>query len=162
MISTRCKCIDSKIGGGITPESLTLIYGEPETGKTTLSMQCAVNCASQNYKTLFVDCDNAFSTKRLSQLSADKFDRIAEQIILIKPKDFREQTALVDYIQDYTEKNFGRFAPAVPTPARSASNPSLCNPCPNPCDPCYSFFYAWFRVSRWITKSVSITSPKIA
>ena len=106
-ISTGCKCIDSKIGGGISPESLTLIYGEPETGKTTLAMQCAVNCALQNYKTLFVDCDNTFSTKRLSQLSADKFDRVAEQIILVKPKDFREQTAVVDYIQDYTEKNFG-------------------------------------------------------
>ena len=106
-ISTGCKCIDGKIGGGISPESVTLIYGEPETGKTTLAMQCAVNCALQRYKTLFVDCDNTFSTKRLSQISADKFDRVAELIILVKPKDFREQTAVVDYIQDYTEKNFG-------------------------------------------------------
>jgi RecA/RadA recombinase len=106
-ISTGCKCVDSKIGGGISPESVTLIYGEPETGKTTLAIQCAVNCALQNYKILFVDCDNTFSTKRLSQLSAEKFDQIAEQIILVKPKDFREQTAVVDHIQDYTEKNFG-------------------------------------------------------
>jgi len=106
-VSTGCKCVDNKIGGGISPESVTLVYGEPETGKTTLAIQCAVNCALQNYKTLFVDCDNTFSTKRLSQLSADKFDRVAEQIILVKPKDFREQTAVVDYIQDYTEKNFG-------------------------------------------------------
>ena len=106
-ISTGCRCVDGKIGGGISPESVTLIYGEPETGKTTLAMQCAVNCALQNYKTLFVDCDNTFSTKRLSQISAGKFDQVAEQIILVKPKDFREQTAVVDYIQDYTEKNFG-------------------------------------------------------
>ena len=33
--------------------------------------------------------------------------RVAEQIILIKPKDFREQTAVIDRIQEYTEKNFG-------------------------------------------------------
>ncbi len=61
----------------------------------------------KTYKTLFVDCDNTFSTKRLSQISADKFDQVAEQVILIKPKDFREQTAVIDRIQDYTEKNFG-------------------------------------------------------
>ena len=106
-ISTGCRCIDSNIGGGISPEMVSLIYGEPETGKTTLAMQCAVSCGLQNYKTLFVDCDNTFSTKRLSQLSGEKFDRIADQIILIKPKDFKEQTAVIDRIQEYTAKNFG-------------------------------------------------------
>jgi RecA/RadA recombinase len=106
-ISTGCKCIDRKIGDGLSAGRVTLIYGEPETGKTTLTIQCAVSCALQNYKTLFVDCDNTFSTKRLSQLSEEKFERVAEQIILIKPKDFREQTAVIDRIQDYTEKNFG-------------------------------------------------------
>jgi RecA/RadA recombinase len=106
-VSTGIKCVDSNIGGGISPESVTLIYGEPETGKTTLAIQCAVNVAVQNYKILFVDCDNTFSTKRLSQLSAEKFHQVAQQIILVKPKDFAEQTAVVDRIQDYTEKNFG-------------------------------------------------------
>jgi RecA/RadA recombinase len=106
-ISTGCKCIDTNMGRGISAESISLIYGEPETGKTTLAMQCAVSCGLQNFKTLFVDCDNTFSAKRLSQLSGDRFDQIAEQIILIKPKDFKEQTAVVDRIQDYISKNFG-------------------------------------------------------
>ena len=106
-IQTGCKCIDNNIGGGISPQSVTLIYGEPETGKTTFAIQCTVSCALQNYKILFVDCDNTFSTERLSQLSADKFDQVAEQVILIKPKDFNEQTAVIDRIQDYTAKNFG-------------------------------------------------------
>ena len=106
-INTGSTCIDAKIGGGISPQSVTLIYGEPETGKTTLAIQCAVSCALQNYKTFFVDCDNTFSTKRLSQLSTGKFDQVAEQIILIKPEDFKEQTAVIDRIQEYTEKNFG-------------------------------------------------------
>jgi len=106
-IQTGCKCIDNNIGGGISPETVALIYGEPETGKTTLAMQCAVSCAIQNYKVFFVDCDNTFSAKRLSQISGDKFDEVAERIILIKPKDFKEQTAVIDSIQDYTSKNFG-------------------------------------------------------
>ena len=106
-ILTGCGCIDSNIGGGISPESVTLIYGEPETGKTTLAMQCAVNCAMQNQKTLFVDCDNMFSAKRLSQVASGKFEEIAELIILIRPNDFREQIAVIDRLSEYTAKNFG-------------------------------------------------------
>ncbi len=92
-IQTGCKCIDTSLGGGISPETVTLIYGEPETGKTTLAMQCAVNCAIQNLKVLFIDCDNSFYAKRLSQISKDRFDEVAERIILVKPKNFKEQTA---------------------------------------------------------------------
>ncbi len=106
-ISTGSSCIDSHIGGGIGPETIMLIYGEPETGKSTLAMQCAVHCAMLNQKVLYVDCDNTFYSKRLSQVSNGKFDEIAERIILIKPKDFKEQIAVIDRIQDYTSKNFG-------------------------------------------------------
>ena len=106
-ILTGCSCIDSHLDSGISPESVTLIYGEPETGKTTLAMQCAVNCAMQNHKTLFIDCDNTFSAKRLSQVASGKFDEIAELVILIKPNDFREQTALIDRLSEYVAKNFG-------------------------------------------------------
>ena len=106
-ISTGCSCIDSIVNGGISPENVTLIYGEPETGKTTLAMQCAVNCAMQGYKTLFVDCDNTFSVKRLSQVASGKFEEIADLVILIRPADFKEQTAVIDRISEYTAKNFG-------------------------------------------------------
>jgi RecA/RadA recombinase len=106
-ILTGCSCIDSHLNGGISPESVTLVYGEPETGKSTLAMQCAVNCAMQGYKTLFVDCDNTFSAKRLSQLASGKFEEIADLIILIRPADFKEQTAVVERISEYTAKNFG-------------------------------------------------------
>jgi DNA repair protein RadB len=106
-ILTGCSCIDSHLNGGIPPQSVTLIYGEPETGKTTLAMQCAANCAMQNLKTLFVDCDNTFSPKRLSQVASGKFEEIADRIILMKPVDFREQTVVIDRISEYTAKNFG-------------------------------------------------------
>jgi hypothetical protein len=101
-ISTGIGCIDLEIGGGINPQSVTLLYGEPDTGKSALVMQCAVNCAVQNRKVLFVDCDNTFYAKRLSQIAGNRFDEVAERIVLIKPKDFREQTAFIDSIQDYT------------------------------------------------------------
>ena len=106
-ISTGSSCLDKNLEGGISPDTITMIYGEPETGKTTLAIQCAANCALQGLKTLFVDCDNTFATERLSQISQEKFDQVAEQIILMKPKDFTEQTILVDHLEDYITKNFG-------------------------------------------------------
>ncbi len=106
-ILTGSECIDSHLNGGISSGTVSLIYGEPETGKSTLAMQCAVNCALQGYKTLFLDCDNTFSAKRLSQIASGKFEEIANLIILVKPANFKEQTALIDRIEAYTAKNFG-------------------------------------------------------
>lgn len=106
-IPTRCTTVDKVLGGGIPSESVSLIYGEAETGKTTLAMQCAVNCALQGYKTLFTDCDGTFSAKRLSQISLDKFDEIAELIVLLRPNNFREQTIVVDHLPNYIVKNVG-------------------------------------------------------
>jgi len=106
-ISTNCKSIDKLLGGGIPPESLSLIYGEAETGKTTLAMQCAVNCARQGYKTLYVDCDGTFSAKRLSQIAFEDFDKLAELIVLMKPSDFREQIIVIDQLDKYITPNFG-------------------------------------------------------
>ena len=101
-IQTGSVCIDSNICGGIMPDTVMLIYGEPETGKTTFALQCAVSCALQKHKVLFVDSDNTFYTKRLAQISKDSFNEVAERIILVKPKDFKEQIAVLDQIQDYT------------------------------------------------------------
>jgi DNA repair protein RadB len=102
-----CRTIDKVLEGGVPFESVSLIYGEAETGKTTLTMQCAINCAKQGYKTLFVDCDGTFSAKRLSQMASEKFKEIAELIILMKPNNFHEQTLVIDQLTDYITKNFG-------------------------------------------------------
>ena len=107
-VLTGIDCIDTALDGGITSEVITLIYGEPDTGKSTFTTQCAFNCAMQGLKTLYIDCDNTFSSKRLAQIAAEKFDDVADRILLIKPFDFKEQTAVIDRISDYiTPHNFG-------------------------------------------------------
>jgi RecA/RadA recombinase len=106
-VPTGCRCLDENLGGGLIEGSLNLIYGEPETGKSTLAMQCTVNCALAGLKVLYIDCDGTFSPKRLEQLSFGKFDDVAEFVILIRPTDFAEQTAVTDRLSDYTAKGFG-------------------------------------------------------
>ncbi len=106
-ISTGCEAIDEILEGGIPQGSVNLIYGEAETGKTTLAIQCAINCARQGYKTLFVDCDGTFSARRLSQIASKGFKDIAELIILMKPNNFSEQALVIDRLTDYLTKSFG-------------------------------------------------------
>ncbi len=106
-IPLGCKKIDDFLEGGISNGKLSLVYGEAETGKTTLATQCAVNCARQGYKTLFADCDGTFSGRRLSQIASRDFQDIAKMIILMKPSTFREQEMIIDRMADYITNNFG-------------------------------------------------------
>lgn len=106
-IPIGCGTIDKALEGGIQSKSINLIYGDAETGKTTLAMQCAVNCARQSYKTLFLDCDGTFYAQRLSQIASKSFKEIAELIILMRPNNFREQALVIDRLTDYITKNFG-------------------------------------------------------
>lgn len=105
-IPTGCEAVDKILGGGFPLGSVSLIYGEAETGKTTLTMQCAVNCARQGYKTLFVDCDGTFSARRLSQIASGDFKDIAELTILMRPNNFSEQALVIDRLTDYITKSF--------------------------------------------------------
>ncbi len=106
-ILTGCDCIDQSLEDGIMPETITLIYGEAEMGKSTLAMQCAINCAVQNLKVLYVDCDGTFSAKRLSQLAGEKFEEASERIVLVKPQNFQEQAAFVDKLDEYAVRDVG-------------------------------------------------------
>jgi DNA repair protein RadB len=105
-IPTDCRAVDAFLRGGLAIESVTLVYGEAETGKTTLAMQCAVKCAEQGYKTLCIDADQTFSAQRLSQVISVTPDEILKMVILVRPKDFREQATVVDQLSDYVGKNF--------------------------------------------------------
>ncbi len=106
-IPTDCEAIDKTLEGGIPVESVSVIYGEAETGKTTLAIQCAVNCARQGYKTLFADCDGTFSARRLPQIAIKGFRDVAERIVLMKPDNFNEQAIVINRLTDYVTKSFG-------------------------------------------------------
>lgn len=109
-VPTGCKSIDRILSGGLHSGSVSLLYGEAETGKTSLAIQCAANCAESGYKTLFVDCDGTFSAQRFSQISKNIFknsSRFSQLILLIKPTSFSEQKAVIDKLSDFLKVNVG-------------------------------------------------------
>jgi len=107
MITTGCGPLDKLLEGGFPADGISLVYGEAETGKSSLAVQCAVNCARMDYKALFIDSDGTFSPKRLSQIAYYDYEKISPFIILMKPTTFKEQVAAIDHLDEYITKKFG-------------------------------------------------------
>jgi DNA repair protein RadB len=106
-IQTGCISLDKLLGGGFPTGSLSLIYGEAETGKTSLAIQCVVNCARRGFKSLFIDNDGTFSYERLSQIAEYDYERISPLIIIIRPITFQEQIKAIDHLEKVISQKFG-------------------------------------------------------
>jgi len=106
-IPTSCLSLDRALEGGLQPGELTLIYGEAETGKTSLAIQCSVNSARMGYKTLFIDADGTFSSQRLMQIAFQDFNEASQLIIIFTPSTFEEQSKLVDELEKYVSQSLG-------------------------------------------------------
>jgi len=92
---------------GLPIGEVTLIYGEAETGKTGLAIQCSVNAARIGFKTLYIDCEGTFTPERLSQIAQSDIDEVSEMIIIARPSSFQEQIDLIDGLEKYITKRFG-------------------------------------------------------
>lgn len=103
-IPTGCHALDKMLDGGLAVGDVTLVYGEAETGKTALAIQCAVNTARVGDKAIFVDSDSTFSPVRLSQIAGKDIDEVAPLITLVKPTVFQEQALAIDRLDEYLTK----------------------------------------------------------
>lgn len=104
-LSTGCEPLDKMLGGGIGRGEVALIYGEPRTGKTSLTIQCAFSCARRGLKVIFIDSDHTFSTYRLAQIAGNELNNVSPLILVFRPKSFQEQSLLIDDLANYSLHN---------------------------------------------------------
>jgi len=107
LIPTSCISLDKLLGGGFPAEAVSLVYGEAETGKTSLAVQCAVNCARRGIKSLFIDTDGTFSYERLSQIAEYDYEKISPLMIIMRPTTFQEQSEAIDQVEKVVTNKFG-------------------------------------------------------
>ena len=99
---------------GFPINHISLIYGEASTGKTTLVMQSSFEAVKQNFKVLYIDSDHSFSLNRLIQITGSDFKQIGERIVIFSPKDFDEQSKLIENLENYiTKKEFGIYTNVI-------------------------------------------------
>lgn len=106
-VLTGCISLDKLLGGGFPAGAVSLIYGEAETGKTSLTVQCAVNCARRGIKSLFLDTDGTFSYERLSQIAEYDYKKISPFMIIMRPTTFHEQSDAIDHLEKVITNKFG-------------------------------------------------------
>jgi DNA repair protein RadB len=77
--------------GGYDKDIITTIYGQAGSGKTNFVMLAAVSQAKKGKKIIFIDTEGGFSVERIKQLAGEDFEKVLENIILLKPTSFEEQ-----------------------------------------------------------------------
>jgi len=107
MLSTLTPSLDQLLGGGFPTGYLSLVYGEASTGKTTLSLQCAVAASRRSLKTLYVDSDQSFSHQRLLQIIGSGNTDVCDNIIVFLPQSFLEQSKIVESLENYITERVG-------------------------------------------------------
>jgi len=104
-ISTGYRALDDMMMGGFPIGDVNLVYGEAETGKTTLALQCSVACMRDGFKVIFVDSDHRFSTSRLSQIMDHNVELLSPLMIVFTPEEFEEQGKLIENFERYITKS---------------------------------------------------------
>ncbi len=90
IMSTGISPLDSLIGGGLSPKTITQFYGEPAGGKSTAAIACAVAALKAGGEVIYIDTEG-FSTERFRQIAGDDTDILAARLMIYEPLSFAEQ-----------------------------------------------------------------------
>ncbi len=91
LIPSNSKCIDSLLGGGAETGTITQIYGESGTGKTTL---CLMFCrsAARIGRAAYIDTEG-LSGERVLQVFGDK--ELLKRVLIHEVYDFKQQSSAI-------------------------------------------------------------------
>ena len=68
--TTGVAALDELLGGGLETRTITQIYGEPASGKSTLCMLAAVFCLREGHPVVYIDSEG-FSIERFRQIAGE-------------------------------------------------------------------------------------------
>ena len=114
-LPTGCPSLDELLGGGVEAGALTLVYGEPGSGKTSLALQLSREVlASGGKSVLFIDTEG-LSAERLEQVwggeapdglsIAAPVDQ-AELLELLKSRDDPPALLIIDTVNAYARLEY--------------------------------------------------------
>jgi DNA repair protein RadB len=104
-ISSGCEVLNSLIGG-IEAGIITTIYGPFASGKSNLCLMLASAVAKEK-KVIFIDTEGGFSVERLRQISGEYFEKVIDNIIILRPTNFDEQKKAIRLLNGMTDEKIG-------------------------------------------------------
>ncbi len=97
--------LDDLLDGGFEKGTITQIYGSPSSGKSNVALTLAVNVAKNNRKVIYIDTEGGISIDRIKQISGPYFSNVANNIIVLEPTNFLEQTENLRSINVWLRKH---------------------------------------------------------
>ena len=89
--STNCAVLDKLLNGGIENDIITTIFGPAGCGKTNVCIMAASSVSKSGKRAIYIDSENNFSVERLKQIEPDDHNKIIENMIFLRPANFKEQ-----------------------------------------------------------------------
>ncbi len=93
-VSTGSQALDDLLGGGLERRTITQIYGEAASGKSTLCLMAAVASLRAGNSVVYIDTEG-FSVERFSQIAGENAGAFADRLYLFEPIDFAQQGAMI-------------------------------------------------------------------
>jgi len=90
-ISTGSFDFNKWLQGGYEKDVITMIAGPPGSGKTNLGILVSCSQARKDNKVIFIDTEGGFSSERVEQIIGEEYEKVLENIFLLKPTNFEEQ-----------------------------------------------------------------------
>ncbi|MFA4877248.1 MAG: DNA repair and recombination protein RadB [Methanoregula sp.] len=85
---------DTLLGGGLEPRTITQLYGEPASGKSTFCLIAAIATLRAGHPVIYIDSEG-FSIERFRQIAGSDAEKIADSLFLFEPLDFEHQGAVI-------------------------------------------------------------------
>ena len=99
-IPTGSRSLDSQLGGGMSTGEVTLVYGEPGSGKTTVALSLVAQLLRLDpaARAVLLDSDAKFSSARLTQMTGS--EESLRRLLYTRPTTFEEQADALDRLPD--------------------------------------------------------------
>jgi DNA repair protein RadB len=86
--------LDALLGGGLEERTVTQLYGEPASGKSTLCTMASVASLRAGHAVVYIDTEG-FSIERFRQIAGADTEKIADRLFLFEPVDFEHQGTMI-------------------------------------------------------------------
>ena len=98
--------LDDLLEGGFEKGCVTQIFGSPSSGKSNVALTLAVNVAKNNRKVIYIDTEGGISIDRIKQIAGSHFSNVANNIMVLEPTDFLQQTENLRAIEVWLRKHY--------------------------------------------------------
>lgn len=96
-------CLDN-LSDGFPEKTITQVYGDFATGKTTMCLQLCSQSFKIGKKSIYVDTEGSFSPERLLQINPEMD---LKKILIFEPYSFEDQCEVLEKLEEKVDDEIG-------------------------------------------------------